>query len=371
MSFLGLVLKNLLRQRVRAALTLAGISIGITTVVALGVITGGFKTTVAELLLFGDSDLMVAQEGSSDLTFSTVSEDDWRRVDAYPGVGRTIPALFNITRVGSNPYFYMLGLRAEDLILVDPPLAAGRVLEPRAGNEIMLGDRGSADLGKTVGDEVEVGGVTFLVVGIYHTGRVFEDNGAYAPLATVQQIVAKPATLSVVYVKAADGTDPGGLKASLRRDFPNLVAISEVSEVGEVDQGIELLDAANLGISVLAVGLGALGVMNTMVMAVFERTREIGILRAVGWSGWRVVRMVVMESFALCLLASVIGSLLGVVATEAILRIPAVAGLLEPSYSSGIFVRGLVVGVIVALVGAAYPAFRAVRLTPMEALRYE
>lgn len=371
MSFLGLVLKNLLRQRVRAALTLVGISVGITTVVALGVITGGFKTTVGELLLFGNSDFMVAQQGAADLTFSTVSEDDWRRVDAYPGVGRTIPALFNITKVGSNPYFYMLGLRAEDMPAIAPPLKAGRAIEPGAQNEIMLGDAGAADLGKSIGDEVEIGGTTFLVVGIYHTGRVFEDNGAYAPLVTVQQLVAKPATLSVVYVTAETGTNPSDLKAAIRRDFPNLVAISEVSEVGEVDQGIELLDAANLGISVLAVGLGALGVMNTMVMSVFERTREIGILRAVGWSGWRVVRMIVTESVALCLVASVVGSVLGVVATEAILRIPAVGGLLEPSYGSAVFVRGLVVGVAVALIGAAYPALRAVRLTPMEALRYE
>jgi putative ABC transport system permease protein len=265
----------------------------------------------------------------------------------------------------------MLGLRAEDVSVVGPPLEAGRTLEPGADSEIMLGDGAAADLGKRVGDEVEIGGTTFLVVGIYHTGRVFEDNGAYAPLPTVQQLVAKPATISVVYVKAESGFDPGELKADIRRDFPNLVAISEVSEVGEVDQGVELLDAANLGISILAVGLGALGVMNTMVMAVFERTREIGILRAVGWSGWRVVRMIVMESLALCLVASAIGALLGVIATEAILQIPAVAGLLEPSYSSAIFIRGLAVGVIVALVGAAYPAFRAVRLAPMEALRYE
>jgi putative ABC transport system permease protein len=142
-----------------------------------------------------------------------------------------------------------------------------------------------------------------------------------------------------------------------------------VGDYSEVDQGIQFLDAANLAISVLAVGIGAIGVMNTMIMSVFERTREIGIFRAVGWSGRRILRMIITES--MLVVAAFVGSTLGVLATRAILMIDMVSNVLEPQYSADVFIRALVVAVVVALAGAAYPAFRAVGLTPMEALRYE
>ena len=111
--------------------------------------------------------------------------------------------------------------------------------------------------------------------------------------------------------------------------------------------------------------------MNTMIMSVFERTREIGILRAVGWRGSRILRMVLLESLFLCLIASVIGTLIGVLASRAVLRVPAVASFLTPAYSADVFLRALLVGVVVAVAGALYPAFRAVRLSPLEALRHE
>jgi putative ABC transport system permease protein len=117
--------------------------------------------------------------------------------------------------------------------------------------------------------------------------------------------------------------------------------------------------------------IGAIGVMNTMIMSVFERTREIGILRAVGWRGSRILRMIVLESLGLCLVAAGVGVGLGILASRAILVVPAISAFLDPEYATDVFVRALAVAVVVALVGAIYPALRAVRLSPMEALRHE
>jgi putative ABC transport system permease protein len=365
----SLILRNLIRQRVRTLLTVLGISIGITTVVALGAIVGGVKASAAQILTAYDSDFLVAQQGASDLTFSIVTEEEVHAISARSDVERAIGALFHVSRLGSNPFFVTVGMTAEDVAIAGVDVRQGRLFTSE--REIMLGDRAAADLDKGVGDEVTLDDRTFEVVGIYRTGNLFSDAGALAPLSAVQEVAGKTGFVTVVFVSVRDGYDPATVAEAIERDHESLAAVEDVGDYSEVDSGIEIMDALNLAISALAVGIGAIGVMNTMVMSVFERTREIGVLRAVGWSGQRIFRMIVGESLLLCLIAAVAGSVLGVLAARSVVLIPAVGALLEPQYSVELFVRALVVAVIVALLGAAYPVIRAIRLTPMEALRHE
>ncbi len=138
-----------------------------------------------------------------------------------------------------------------------------------------------------------------------------------------------------------------------------------------MDQGLKIFDAINLGITLLAVFIGGIAVMNTMVMAVFERTREIGILRAVGWRTRRILQMIVGEALLLCLIAAVLGSALAVLLTHFIVLLPAIRAFLSPEYTPGVFIRGILVGAGVAVLGAIYPAYRAARLLPAEAIRHE
>jgi putative ABC transport system permease protein len=371
MSFLSLVFKNLVRQRVRTGLTVLGISIGITTVVALGVVTDSLKATSGEILKLGGADFMVAQEGAADLSFSIVPEEAIPALSQHEGVSDAEGMLFHIARVGSNPYFFFIGREHAGLAANPPELISGEIWGPESRDEILLGKRGADNLSAGVGDTITIEDRQFTVSGIFKTGRLLEDGGAYAPLDVVQEIAGRSGVVTAVFITVDPGADPQEVGQSIEEDFPGLASIVEVGDYSEVDQGIQFLDAANLAISVLAVGIGAIGVMNTMIMSVFERTREIGILRAVGWSGRRILRMIISESIFLCVIAAFVGSALGVLATRAILLIDLIANVLEPQYSIEVFIRALVVAVVVALAGAAYPAVRAVRLTPMEALRYE
>lgn len=371
MRFSTLIVKNLVRQRVRTALTVLGIGVGITTVVALGAITGGLKATASDLIRVGGADFMVAQEGAADLSFSAVSERELAAVERTPGVEHATGALMHFSQVGSSPFFLTLGVAPERLAAMPPPLLRGRLFRPGASNEALLGEKAARDSGADVGGSFTVDQTRFRVVGIYRTGAVSQDAGAYAPLGTVQHLARKPDVVTVVYVRVAAGVDPAEVAARVERSEPHLKAVITLADYGDVDQGLKFLDAGNAAISVLAVLLGAIGVMNTMIMSVFERTREIGILRAVGWSGRRIVQMVIGESLLLCLLAAVMGLGLGWLAAQAVARIPAVQSYLEPEYSADIVVRALVVAIGVALAGAAYPAVRAARLLPVEALRHE
>jgi putative ABC transport system permease protein len=371
MTLVTLVLKNLFRQRVRTLLTVAGIAIGVATVVALGSITGGLKSSSGDFMHAGGADLMVAQKGASDLSFSAVPEGEVAAIAARPDVKRATGFMLEVAEVESNPFFMLFGYDAD--ALADEPLdvLSGRLPATGSLDEVMLGAGAARDLDLEVGATVVLEAREFAVVGVYRAGDKWRDGGAIVPLAATQQISSKDGVVTAIHVTVEHGADPRAVALAIEEEHPQLAALQQSADYGEVDQGFKILDAANLAISLLAVGIGAIGVMNTMIMSVFERTREIGVLRAVGWRGSRIIRMIFLEALGLCLVAAVVGAALGVLATRAVSLVPAVSSFLEPAYSPDVFVRALFVGVVVAMVGALYPAVRAVRLSPMEALRYE
>ena len=371
MSFFAFVLRNIARQRVRTTLTVVGIAVGITTVVALGAVASGLRATAGAMLRTGDADFIVAQKGSADLTFSSVSQNEWDAVAGRTDVERVTGMLMNVSRLGSNPYFALLGVKPEQLALAPPELESGQLLRPGHTDDVMLGGRAASDLDAGVGSTVTLLGHPFTVVGVYRGDMPLFDGGAYAPLETVQQLTHREGLVTALYVKAKAGSDPRTVAEAIEAGSDTVTTVSSVDEYGKVDQGVEAIDAANLAISLLAVLIGAVGVTNTMIMSVFERTREIGILRALGWRGSRIMRMIVGESLLLCFVAAVIGIVLGILATKALMLVPAIASFLEPQYSSGLFLKAFAVGVGVGIAGALYPAARAVRLSPMEALRHE
>jgi putative ABC transport system permease protein len=368
-TFAAFILRNLARQRTRSALTVLGIGIGITTVIALGAVTSGLKAASVDLAHLGGADFMVAQKGAADLTFSTLSTRDLKTIQGQRGVARAWGALLHITRVGSNPFFFAYGVELDELPRIAPSLAGGRY--PRTDSEIMIGTSAAEDLSAELGSALTIDKRSFRVVGIFAGSASYEQNGGYLSLAAVQAMTRKLDVLTAVYVKAKAGADVDELARRIESVSDAFAAIRTAEEYGEVDQGLRILDAGNLAISLLAIVIGAIGVMNTMIMSVFERTREIGILRAVGWRGSRIVRMILGESLVLCLVAMVLGVGLGIAATRMVTLVPAIGAFLTPQYEAAIFVRALVIAVGVALAGALYPALRAVRLSPMEALRHE
>ncbi|MDQ2683059.1 MAG: ABC transporter permease, partial [Chloroflexota bacterium] len=264
-------MKNVLRQRTRTVLAILGISLGITTVVALGVITNGLRTTAGEVIRAGGADFMIGQKGAADLTFSTIHEDEVRQLAARPDVDRAVGVLIIVKSVGSNPFFSMAGVDPAELSTIDLDIREGRRFGPDAGDEIMLGDAAAKDLDVVSGENVTLDHQTFRVVGIYHTGNLWQDKGAYVPLRTLQAQSGRADVVTVVYVWIKPGLDRKEVSADIGNDHPGLAPILSEADYGEIDQGMDMINSANFAISLLAVGIGAIGVMNTMVMAVVER----------------------------------------------------------------------------------------------------
>ena len=149
----------------------------------------------------------------------------------------------------------------------------------------------------------------------------------------------------------------------------DISVVGSIMEMENMKAMLDMLNGASWAISLLAIVVGGLGIINTMLMSVFERTREIGVLKAVGWSDRRVLGMIVGESIVITLVAGIIGTILGVFAVQVLL--PMAGSALVPIYSISTFVKAFGIAIIVGIVGGIYPALKAVRLAPTEALRYE
>lgn len=372
MSFLELIWNNIVERKTRSVLTGVAVAIAITTVVVLGVLTHSLRRTAISVLRTGTADFTIAQEGVSDVLYSSIDETQVTQIRSYPEVESAVGVLVAAVKLDSDhPFFLELGMPPEDLAPFGVRIVEGRAYSPEAQGEVLLGYRAARDLHKSVGDMIDIDGLDFRVVGIFSTGQVFGDSASMLPLPTLQARERKRGTVTLAFVLAKKGADIDSLRKKIEHDMPELATVRTASEFGRIDRNLSLISAANVGVSILALVLGAIGVMNTMVMSVFERTREFGVLRAVGWSRRRVLLLVMAEAFVVAIAGAAAGVAAGFGAVALVQRLPELVGVFQPDYTADIFGRALGIAVGMAFLGAIYPAVRAALLVPLEALRHE
>jgi putative ABC transport system permease protein len=372
MSFVELMVHNILARKVRVGLTTVAVALGVMTVVTLGVVTSSLRTTAVAILSTGRADFTVAQKGVSDILFSYLEPAQVAKIESYPGVESAIGVLVAVRNLGpANPLFLEIGVPPDKLEAFGVQVVSGRTFAPTGTDEVMLGWRAAENLGKRVNDSLVVVDDTYRIVGIYNTGQVFGDSGSMFPLTTLQAAERKAGVATLVAVRARPGTDIDSLRAAIEQDSPELTTVRTESEFGRVDRNLVLISAADRGATIVALLIGAVIVMNTMLLSFFERTREFGVLRALGWARGRVVAMVMGEAMIISLLGAAVGVGLSFAATAVLERLPSLTGILHSTYSSGVFWRALYTAAGMAFLGALYPAARAALLAPLEAIRRE
>ena len=204
--------------------------------------------------------------------------------------------------------------------------------------------------------------------GSFHSGNPFVDGGVVLPLETVQAIASRPGEVTTFGVTVTLGRRPADV-AKLVERVPGAVAVTEPGAVVKVDTSSRLIIDAGWIFSVMALIVGGIGVLNTMAMSVFERIQEIGIMRAVGWHKRRIALLILGEATGIGLIALGLGLALGYLAAEVFTSQGGISRLAEPDFTASVFAWGLAFALGVALLGALYPAWRAVRLRPIEARR--
>jgi putative ABC transport system permease protein len=159
-------------------------------------------------------------------------------------------------------------------------------------------------------------------------------------------------------------------EAQIEAAVPGLRAMP-AGERASNNQIVKLAHASAWGTSALAIIIGILGIANTMVMSVFERTKEIGILRAMGWKRWQILALIQFEAAGLGLGGGFLGIALGWGALRILSALPETGSLVSASVPWPLLVQAMVIALLAGLVAGAVPAWRAAKLSPMEALRHD
>ncbi len=384
MSFMSLMVKNPFRNKTRAALSIVGIAIGIATIVALGMVTGGLQTSTQSTLKAGAAEISITKIGSNNFGSSggTIDESlvtDIKNISGIKDTAGILGVNANVTGssssssgLGSGGGFSVSGIDSSKLSLVGITSVNGTIFSNGSSNEIIIGKTAANNLNKTIGSTINIYGTEFKVTGIFETGNFMQDGGAFMSLSTLQNLTNNTNKVSTIDVKATDNANITEVSQAIQNTYPNeLSATTAADQANRINQSLGTINTASWAISLLAIVIGGIGIINVMIMSVFERTREIGVLKAVGWKSKRILGMILGESVILTLVAAVVGIIMGIIAVEVLLNVIFTSGSFSPVLTLDILLRAFGVAFLVGLIGGLYPAYRASRLAPTEALRYE
>lgn len=370
LTFTGITWRNLYRQPVRTLLTSVGVATGVIAVVAFGSVARGLYVSTNAAIHFADGVMMVFQAGAAADILSTLDEQETRRfLESDPDVVRVIPTLSHILPAEGIPLMLIIAMPDEDVAVHQQNLTSGRLIQ--APNEVLLGSIAARVLKKDVGETLWIGRDSFNVVGLFHTDVVFFNGSISMDLRRLQQISQKEGKVTSFQVITRPGADAQQVVARLERNNPKIYAVASADQYKKVDQGLEMANSAVWAVSFLAIVVGCIIVTNTMWMSVHERTREIGVLRAVGWSRRSIIRMVILEAACVGAIACVFGCFAGVGLAQLSTHLPFMDRFVDPRFDQRPFLQAVAVAVVLSVVGGMIPAWRAARISPAEALRHE
>ena len=388
-------LRNLGRRPVRTILTILGITIGIWALVVFGsmankinALVAGGSTYYADKITVSDASGQLGGFASAPMSLSTA--DRIRAVDGVNVVTANVMLLMDdqaSTVTMGTPPMITGGLPGQDQGLETFPLTyaegRARTTTDEGSNVTVLGSDIARKFNKHVGDTIELKGVPFTVIGVLAPTLTAPDQSASVPLAAAQQLLVKTlppmvrdkvvvsdiATSMVVYPKA--GQDIEALATRIEADVPGISTMTGKDFDKQIGGATSILNSILVGIALISLLVGGLSVVNTMAMSIAERTREIGIKRAIGGSRSRIVRELVIEAALIGLIGGAVGLILGAVVVLVVNEAGRSSGTILFDLTAGTAIAAVAFSTVLGAIAGFVPALHAARLDPVRALRYE
>jgi ABC-type antimicrobial peptide transport system permease subunit len=364
---LPLVLRGLWRQRTRTALTTLAIGISIAAIVALGGFADGMVITMNQMWRASQTDLFAIQ-ADVDADYSAIDEQVGARIAARSDVEAVAGLIWTAVNTDEMAFLMVFGYHPREYAIRHFTIVDGEPLTAR--HQAIMGKQAAEQMGVQVGDTLRLLRSNFRIVGIYETGLSYEEIGAVIGLRETQALTGKLRQVMYYQIKLRDPAQAEAVLVDLAAEYPGIdfslaaEAVQSMSDFAVVEQMVAQ-------VSFLAILIGGLGMLNTMLMSVLERTREIGVRRALGWRRRHVLGLILRESLVLGVLGGVLGILIGLGLGRLVAMLPGLYGGMAPLYSLKIFAQALLVAAVAGTIGGLYPAWRATRMRPVEALRYE
>ncbi len=383
MRLTDVTLRNLRRRKGRKVLLMVGLSIGVATVIALVAITATMQADIATKLdEYGANILIVPKANDLSLSYGGVTVasaaydvgeltvSDLDRIEAIKNARNirvVAPKLLGAVPIAGKTVL-VAGVRFEDeLWLKQWWDLEGK--EPATPDEAIVGLRLARELKLRSGDEVQINGHTFRVAGILAENGSQDDDIFFIDLATAQQVMDKPNSVSLVEVAALCTDCP------VEDMVEQIAGVLPQARVTALRQAVTLrmetvgqLSRFALAVSLVVVVIGTMMVLTTMLGAVAERRQEIGLFRALGFRQQHIMRIILGEAALVSLVGGVLGWLLGMGA--AVVLAPRLANVMVPVIWDPWLALGAIGGaVVVGLLASLYPAANAARLDATTALR--
>lgn len=363
-------LRNLLRARLRSLMTVLGVAVGVALFVSITAITTDLRSQIAEAVGAYRMEVVIYERRATSPFSSRIAATQMQALQQQYGESLT-PLVVGTLNERWNAYAMVIG--AGRGFAGRLPLATGAVYGAES-DQVMLGELSARRLGLKVGGSLMLDGRARQVVGIYRTGSRLFDGAVMANIESVQAMLSRdgePLHYTMAVMQVEDAARRREVIEAIGATHPRLKVIAGSDFAGTL-RLLRVVDAFVNTLAVIALlGVGLI-VTNTLLMAIAERLREIGILLTIGWTPWMIVRLLGTEALAICLAGALVGNALALALLRALNRIESVGfGWIPVQFSGPIVLQSLVVSVAVTLLAMLWPALVVWRIQPLGALRHE
>jgi putative ABC transport system permease protein len=374
---LDFAFKNIKRRKARTILTTLGIIVGITAIVALGSLSEGLGLMVNEELGAVAGKIILTEAGASMTSGyqgSDITPEQISMVSEISGVEEVVPMVFYMPPFGPGaggpPTFAVIGIeldKLEHFIGKEIVVEDGRKPDDDEREVALVGYMLRDTMNVRVGDFYTYREKDFEVVGIAEeTGISDVDMSYIVPLADLQDALGTD-NYQVAYAVLEDPDAAEDIADEIEDADDTIDALTFTDISRQVSGIIDQISLFTIGIGAIAAFVGGLGVLNTMIMAVMERKREIGVMKAIGATRKFILMQILSESTMLSLIGGLVGLFLGWMGSFAVSAFT--GGFIEAVVTPGLALGAIGFAMLLGFVGGLYPAWKATKLDPVEALR--